>query len=315
MASFELGEIRPSRYFFGLAGALGVLLGLVTRGDLTGVNLLLHFLQWQFQAYTAMVILIGTHLLLLRWRFFQRQLGEWWQLLLGGFLGALVFSLPALALDLLFRVDPMPEHASDVLRLWWGELGGVLAPVTLTWLTANAPWVVGFRMVQPSSLREPVRSHTSVPDAPAQNTGFLNLIDGTDPREICYLKAELQYIRIVTTSREHLVLYSLRDAVAELPPSFGVQTHRSYWVLADKSSLSTGCSGRDKNLIYGRLLVYDDSTVYGYARKNVHWSNQFQDAPYHLFARRRDASEPAWSQTIPIRGKGSTATPPFSRRA
>ncbi len=230
VASFELGEIRPSSYFFGLAGALGVLLGLVTQGDLTGAHLLLHLLQWQLQAYSAMAILIGTHLLLLRWRFFHRRLGEWWQLLCGGFLGALVFSLPALALDLLFRADPIPEHASELLRSWWGELGGVLPSVTLTWLAANAPWVVGFRMVQPSSPREPVRSHTSVPDAPRKNTRFWTLIDGTDPVEIRYLKAELQYVRIVTTSREHLVLYSLRDAVAELPPSFGVQTHRSYWV-------------------------------------------------------------------------------------
>ncbi len=78
-------------------------------------------------------------------------------------------------------------------------------------------------------------------------------------------------------------------------------THRSYWVFAAKSSISTGCSGRDKNLIYGRLLVYDDTTVHGYARKNLHWSNQFQDAPYHLFTRERKASTPTWSKTVPIK--------------
>ncbi len=44
-------------------------------------------------------------------------------------------------------------------------------------------------------------------------------------------------------------------------------THRSYWVFADKSSIATGCSGRDKKLIYGRLLLYDDTTVYGYAQE------------------------------------------------
>ncbi len=77
-------------------------------------------------------------------------------------------------------------------------------------------------------------------------------------------------------------------------------THRSYWVFAANSSIATGCSSRDRNLIYGRLLLYDDTHVYGYARKNVHWSNQFQDAPYHLYARGRDASDPAWSQSVPI---------------
>ena len=44
-------------------------------------------------------------------------------------------------------------------------------------------------------------------------------------------------------------------------------SHRSYLIFGTKSSLSTGCSGRDRKLIYGRLLVFDDSTVYGYGRK------------------------------------------------
>jgi outer membrane protein assembly factor BamB len=78
-------------------------------------------------------------------------------------------------------------------------------------------------------------------------------------------------------------------------------THRSYWVFAEKSSISTGCSGRDRNLIYGRLLLYDDTMVYGYARKNVDWSNEFQDGAYHLYARARNASAPAWSSSVPIR--------------
>ncbi len=77
-------------------------------------------------------------------------------------------------------------------------------------------------------------------------------------------------------------------------------THRSYWVFAAESSLATGCSSRDKNLIYGRLLLYDESTICGYARRNVDWSNQFLDGPYRLFARPREAAEPAWSKTVPI---------------
>ena len=77
-------------------------------------------------------------------------------------------------------------------------------------------------------------------------------------------------------------------------------THRSYWVFAAEPSIATGCSGRTKELIYGRLLLYDDTTVYGYARKNVHWSNSFQDAPYHLYARRQDAREPLWSVSVPV---------------
>jgi len=77
-------------------------------------------------------------------------------------------------------------------------------------------------------------------------------------------------------------------------------THRSYWVFADEPSIATGCSGRNKNLIYGRLLIYDNDNVYGYARKSVHWSNAFQDGDYHLFSRPIGASGPGWSASVPI---------------
>lgn len=78
-------------------------------------------------------------------------------------------------------------------------------------------------------------------------------------------------------------------------------THRSYWQFAAESSIATGCSGRDKDLIYGRLLVYDDTTVHGYGRRSVHWSNEFLDGDYHLYARPREGSKDLWSCSVPIR--------------
>jgi outer membrane protein assembly factor BamB len=63
--------------------------------------------------------------------------------------------------------------------------------------------------------------------------------------------------------------------------------HRSYWIFGTRCSVSTGCSRRDRNLIYGRLLVFDESIIYGYGRRQVHWSNQLQDGAYRLFAVKR----------------------------
>jgi outer membrane protein assembly factor BamB len=77
-------------------------------------------------------------------------------------------------------------------------------------------------------------------------------------------------------------------------------THRSYWIFGTESSISTGCSGRDKNLLYGRLLVFNDTTVYGYGRATVHWSSEFEDGAYRLFARHRDADKPHWSNPVPV---------------
>ncbi len=77
-------------------------------------------------------------------------------------------------------------------------------------------------------------------------------------------------------------------------------SHRSYMIFGTKSSLSTGCSGRDRKLTYGRLLVFDEETIYGYGRKSVHWSNQLEDGPYQLFAVPREGGERKWSVSVAL---------------
>jgi hypothetical protein len=90
-------------------------------------------------------------------------------------------------------------------------------------------------------------------------------------------------------------LFTLTDFLDDSWP------HRSYWIFGTKLSISTGCSGRDRNLIYGRLLVFDESTIYGYGRQIVHWSNHLQDGAYRLFARKRGEREPQWEKRLKIR--------------
>ena len=77
-------------------------------------------------------------------------------------------------------------------------------------------------------------------------------------------------------------------------------THRSYWIFGTHISIATGCSGRDKKLIYGRLLVFDKNKIYGYGRKNVHWSNQLQDGPYRLFVVNRNDGSIQWEKSVDI---------------
>ncbi len=89
-------------------------------------------------------------------------------------------------------------------------------------------------------------------------------------------------------------LFTLTDFLDDSWP------HRSYWILGTHCSLSTGCSRRDKDLISGRLLVFDDSTIYGYGRKSYHWSNQLQDGPYVLFAQGQGQSGHKWEKSVPL---------------
>ena len=76
--------------------------------------------------------------------------------------------------------------------------------------------------------------------------------------------------------------------------------HRSYWIFGTHPSLATGCSGRERNLIYGRLLLFDGSSVYGYGRASVHWSNQLQDKPYRLFALSLADRKMRWTKRLPV---------------
>jgi outer membrane protein assembly factor BamB len=76
--------------------------------------------------------------------------------------------------------------------------------------------------------------------------------------------------------------------------------HRSYWIFGDHCSVATGCSRRDKKLIYGRLLVFDESRIYGYGRRQVHWSNQLQDGAYRLFVVNQSDGTKRWEKPIKI---------------
>jgi hypothetical protein len=89
-------------------------------------------------------------------------------------------------------------------------------------------------------------------------------------------------------------LFALTDYLDDTWP------HRSYWVFGTEPSIATGCSGRDRTLLYGRLLVFDDSTAYGYGRETVHWSNEFEDGDYRLFARRKSEQKAHWNQSVPV---------------
>ena len=77
--------------------------------------------------------------------------------------------------------------------------------------------------------------------------------------------------------------------------------HRSYWIHGTKVSLSTGCSGRDRNLVYGRLIVHAGPMVYGYGRAGLHWSNRLRDGAYRIFALERGVKAPRWTKPLPIR--------------
>jgi len=96
----------------------------------------------------------------------------------------------------------------------------------------------------------------------------------------------------ITEASDHL--FTLTDFLDDSWP------HRSYWIFGTRCSVATGCSGRDKKLIYGRLLVFDKNKIYGYGRKQIHWSNQLQDGVYRIFVVDRNDGAIQWEKRVDI---------------
>jgi outer membrane protein assembly factor BamB len=76
--------------------------------------------------------------------------------------------------------------------------------------------------------------------------------------------------------------------------------HRSDWIFGTRCSLPTGCTRREKDAIVGRLMAFNDATLYGYGRQTVQWSNQLQDGRYRLFALNRADGAARWEKAVPI---------------
>ncbi|WP_370156077.1 LytTR family DNA-binding domain-containing protein [Ferrovibrio sp.] len=73
----------------------------------------------------------------------------------------------------------------------------------------------------------PVPAQKAVPAPPA---AFLNRIPPPLGRELLALQAEDHYLRIHTAKGSALILFRLRDALAELGGLDGLQVHRGWWV-------------------------------------------------------------------------------------
>lgn len=231
---FDIGAISPARYFFGMAALLGVLFALVGGGE-EDAGLLSRLALWQFQTLLPMLLFVTGHILLLRWHWFETR-SQWLQLFTSGVLGVLLFSPFNLALDLWLegrQVLGGANTAPSVAGMWAEEIGYMAPPAIVCWVALNVPWVMGFRLQRPQPSEAPVSPEPSgspVSTPADQQSGFLSMLPEPVRGEPSYLKAELHYLLVVTDAGKHLLLYNLKDAIAELPKDQGFMSHRSYWV-------------------------------------------------------------------------------------
>lgn len=245
---FHVGDLTPWRYFLWVSIALGILLASLNPEGTTDRGIILALLQWLAQAVIPVALCIAAHLALHRSPPFDR-LAPWLKLFVSGCAGALLFSPIAYVIDLLLGDWPAPGN-SHVIG-WLDELGAVIVPVAFTWIAMNAPFQLGYSFRQqardtpaikippppPQAFAPTVESPPPVsapilepaPSGPTTPPFFLSLIPEARRGDVIHMKSELHYLSVATTKGKSLILYTLRDAISELPPDAGVQTHRSFW--------------------------------------------------------------------------------------
>ncbi len=215
----DIGDISPLKYFGVLAVVTGLLFGLIASEDSSPAGLVLQLLQWQLQALIPMLLLIAVQAALVRVSL-PPPTRPWLRLALAGVLASIIFTPLGLALDVFIAGEAPPEQlVSELLD----EFLGIAPPVTLFWMAANAPWVLGLR------LQWAAAETAQVPSPIA----FMQLVPADRQGRLISLEAELHYLAVKTERGRSLILYNLRDAVAELPADAGVQTHRAWWAAAD----------------------------------------------------------------------------------
>lgn len=228
---FRLGDVPPWKYFLAVAIALGLLFAMLGPEGTTGRGPVWAVLQWLAQSILPMALAIGAHLALHRSSRFD-QLNPWQKLFLSGSLGALVFSPLAYGLDLALGAGEA-EGARGHLAGWLEELAAVYFPVTFTWVLINIPFTLGYEFRRLETPTHPLSEPRPAPVAPVPAAAmpfFMTLLSPSVRAEVISLKSELHYLSVVTTAGRGLILYTLRDAVRELPPDAGLLVHRSYWV-------------------------------------------------------------------------------------
>jgi hypothetical protein len=230
----DFRNLDTRKYFFGAGAFLTILFAVLQPAGSAEAGLHVRLLQWALQVGIPLGLLIVVHLGLSHSTLFDR-LNPWLKLTISGVLGSLLFSPIALALDFLFEVDSWQEtgNIADLLAFLIDEALGVVPPVTIAWLGLNAPRILGLNFSQPASDRATVATTRPASGDGAASSAFLKLLPPRIGQDIVYIMSELHYLRVVTTKGYALVLYNLRDAVAELPHDKGFQPHRSYWVVYD----------------------------------------------------------------------------------
>lgn len=183
-----------------------------------------------------------------------------------GVVGSLLLSPIAVATEsILGQPEPSEQDGPFEAALESAGLGGrILAEAldiapgaTLCWILINVPWLLridfsGQALAEPDPAPQPEATRA---------LGFLDRLPDALGHELVAISSELHYLRVYTTRGETLVLYTLREALAELEGVPGERIHRSHWV-AREHVVRVRREGRRANCVLSNELVLPVSRTY-----------------------------------------------------
>jgi len=229
---FSETEVSVEQYFFFSSLALIVIFAWMEPTGAAGIGFAKGLVFWTIQTSILIPLLIAIQHLVSHYLTLKAAQSPWIQTAVSGVVTALLFVPIGYFLDTLFAI-PGNESEFGIVYGLLDEAGGLVVPVTVTWLALNAPWIL-----QLDFSKKAVEIAKQVPDlheitSPIQTeqpTRFLQELRSRNSGEIISISSELHYVRVVTTDSEVMFLYNLRDAIEELSADSGLQIHRSHWV-------------------------------------------------------------------------------------
>jgi hypothetical protein len=235
------------QYYFWVGLALIPIFSMLKPAATSDASLIGRLIIWTIQVGVLLPMLIFTQMALQAVASIN-HLNPWLKLTLSGLIGSLLFVPLGLLIDFIFGLDDWSgiHDLNGWMSMAVKESGGVILPVTLTWIAINAPRILqlNFKETRDGTIESNRSSLTEM--ASSSKPNFFSLLPSKIGNDVVYLKSELHYVRVVTGLGEALVLFNLKDAIRELEKvERGIQTHRSYWVSAAHiASIATGKGGK-----------------------------------------------------------------------
>jgi DNA-binding LytR/AlgR family response regulator len=232
-----INDISTKKYFFWFSFVLILLFTFLEPAGTSEASFFERLFIWTLQISILVPSLIAFHIALQQSTIFER-LNDWLKILLSGLLGCIFFLPFSLGLDYVMELDDWSQiqTLTQAQNIIFEEMGGVFAPVLLTWAGMNAPRILqlDFSNVPLSQPVEAIPPNVTADEAndatPPSESEFIAKFSKLIGTDIIYMMSELHYVRVVTSKGETLVLHNLKDAIAELSSAYnGIQTHRSYW--------------------------------------------------------------------------------------